>query len=187
MGFLECTSFLFDPPHRPVAFAREHSLCRRLFRGDREINPRLNAPFLKGGRGGLKKLLRYQKRLKPLARALRRDMTDCERKLWSRLRGKQLGGLQFYRQKPLGEFIVDFYCPSAKLVIEVDGGQHFTEVQRRRDQEREQYLAKEGLRMVRISNLNVIQNMGSVLEMIHSVLCDQISPNPSLLKRGTFR
>lgn len=51
-------------------------------------------------------------------------MTESERVLWSRLRGKQLSGIQFYRQKPLGNYIVDFYAPKAKLVVEVDGSQH---------------------------------------------------------------
>ena len=54
-------------------------------------------------------------------------MTDAEILLWHKLRRKQLFGLQFFRQKPLGNYIVDFYCPSARLVIEIDGGQHYTE------------------------------------------------------------
>ena len=66
-------------------------------------------------------MLRYKRHLKGKARELRKNMTDSERVLWSRLRGKQLLGVQFYRQKPIGEFIVDFYAPKTKLVVEVDG------------------------------------------------------------------
>ncbi|MGD1118473.1 MAG: DUF559 domain-containing protein, partial [Dehalococcoidales bacterium] len=68
----------------------------------------------------------YSKKLKERSRQLRDNMTDAERSLWSKLRMRQLQGLIFYRQKPIGGYIVDFYCPKAKLVIEVDGGQHFT-------------------------------------------------------------
>lgn len=57
---------------------------------------------------------------------LRNNMTEAEKLVWARLRGKQILGLQFYRQKPILNFIVDFYCPAANLVIECDGSQHFT-------------------------------------------------------------
>ena len=69
-------------------------------------------------------MLPYNKKLKARSRELRSSMTDAEIALWVKLRRKQLHGLQFYRQKPLGKFIVDFYCPAAQLVIEIDGGQH---------------------------------------------------------------
>ena len=68
----------------------------------------------------------YRQDLKKLARRLRQQMTDAELKLWSRIRGKQICGVQFYRQKPLLDFIVDFYAPAARLVIEVDGAQSST-------------------------------------------------------------
>jgi very-short-patch-repair endonuclease len=66
-------------------------------------------------------LLRYDPDLKPLARSLRAAMTNTEQTLWSRVRRKQVLGVQFYRQKPIGKYIVDFYAPRARLVIEVDG------------------------------------------------------------------
>ena len=68
-------------------------------------------------------MLSYNKSLTQLSRNLRRNMTDAERLLWSKIRSKQLKGFQFYRQKIIGNYIVDFYCPKSKLVIEVDGGQ----------------------------------------------------------------
>ena len=68
-------------------------------------------------------MLAYKPQLRPLARRLRAAMTDAEHRLWFRLRRKQLLWVQFYRQKPIGKYIVDFYAPAVALVIEVDGGQ----------------------------------------------------------------
>lgn len=69
-------------------------------------------------------MIPYRKDLKKITRTLRTHMTDSEQALWERLRGKQLKGIQFYRQKPIGNAIVDFYAPKAKLVLEVDGSQY---------------------------------------------------------------
>ena len=66
-------------------------------------------------------MLKYRNNLKPLARQLRLNMTDAEQKLWFQLRRKQILDIVFYRQKPIGNYIVDFYAPSQKLVVEVDG------------------------------------------------------------------
>ncbi|MBF8248115.1 MAG: DUF559 domain-containing protein, partial [Bacteroidetes bacterium] len=66
-------------------------------------------------------MLARHKKLKYTARTLRKNMTDSERLLWSRIRRKQLLGLQFYRQRPVGIYIVDFYCHAAALIVEVDG------------------------------------------------------------------
>src|SRR4051794_4161542 len=87
-------------------------------------------PLKKEGWGGFvsdvrRPFLTYGRTLKPIARLLRREMTDAEQRLWFRLRRKQLEGVQFYRQKPIGPYIVDFFAPTIDLVIEVDGSQHF--------------------------------------------------------------
>ena len=71
-------------------------------------------------------------------------MTNAERMLWSKLRRKQVLGIQFYRQKPIGNYIVDFYAPSAKLVVEVDGSQHLEPDHVEQDRRRDRYLAKLG-------------------------------------------
>lgn len=76
-------------------------------------------------------MLKYDEELKHPARKLRSGMTDAERLLWSRLRGKQILGVQFYRQKPLGRYIVDFHAPAVKHVVEVDGSQHISRRQGR--------------------------------------------------------
>ena len=86
-------------------------------------------------------MLRYNPDLKQIARKLRAEMTDSEQRLWSRLRSKQLKGVQFYRQKPIGSYIVDFYAPKAKLVIEVDGSQNLDVNLAKQDEERDGYLA----------------------------------------------
>ena len=93
-------------------------------------------------------------------------MTDAEIALWKKLRRKQLHGLQFYRQKPLGNFIVDFYCSAAKLVIEIDGGQHYEKDGAIRDALRDGYLESLGLHVVRFSNLDVLGNIDGVLAAI---------------------
>ena len=72
----------------------------------------IHPPLAKGGEGGFcRNMLQYNKNLKEFSRELRTNVTDAEKLLWTKLRGKQLKGFHFYRQKPLGNFIVDFYCP----------------------------------------------------------------------------
>jgi very-short-patch-repair endonuclease len=81
-------------------------------------------------------MLSYDKELKALSQHLRKNMTDAENMLWFKLRRKQLKGRQFYRQKIIGKYIVDFYCPKANLVIELDGGQHYSESAKAKDRTR---------------------------------------------------
>jgi CRISPR-associated exonuclease Cas4 len=126
-------------------------------------------------------MLEYSRTLKPPSRKLRSNMTDAEQVLWSRLRGKQLLGVQFYRQKPIGSFIVDFYCHAAALVIEVDGGQHYEAEHARRDVERDKYLADAGLLVMRFNNLQALQETDAVVEEIMKVIEQrQIPPGPPL-------
>ncbi len=84
------------------------------------------------------KMLEYNKNLKSFSQKLRRDATETEQILWAHLRKNQVSGVRFYRQKPIGNYIADFYCPRAKLVIEVDGGQHFEEANEKYDQKRDE-------------------------------------------------
>lgn len=93
-------------------------------------------------------------------------MTDAEIALWTRLRRKQLLGLQFYRQKTLGIYIVDFYCAAARLVIEVDGGQHYKKEGATQDTVRDRYLQSLGLEVLRFSNIDVLRNMDGVIIVI---------------------
>jgi very-short-patch-repair endonuclease len=111
-------------------------------------------------------MLPYNKKLKPFSRKLRSSMTDAEIALWAKLRRKQLYDLQFYRQKPLGRFIVDFYSPSAGLIIEIDGGQHYTDEGVLRDSFRDAEFSKMGLSVLRFSNLDVLGNINGVIAEI---------------------
>jgi very-short-patch-repair endonuclease len=95
-------------------------------------------------------------------------MTDAEKMLWLKLRRRQLKGLPFYRQKIIGKYIVDFCCPKANLVIELDGGQHYSETGKAEDRIREDSLRKIGLKVLRFSDRDVFENMGEVMEGIWS-------------------
>ena len=91
-------------------------------------------------------MLKYNPQLKTKARTLRITLTDAEQRLWERLRRKQILGVQFYRQKPIGNYIVDFYAPAARLVVEVDGSHHhFDLAQARHDKQRSIFLAQQHL------------------------------------------
>jgi very-short-patch-repair endonuclease len=115
-------------------------------------------------------MLQYNKSLKQLSRDLRRSMTDAEKLLWSKIRGKQLNGLQFYRQKIIGNYIADFYCPKTRLVIEIDGGQHYSPEGKEKDRLRDEYMARERIRVVRFSDREVLENLEAVLEKLWSGL-----------------
>ena len=99
------------------------------------------------------------------ARQLRRNATDAEIRLWSRLRRKQLAGFRFRRQHSLGSYIVDFFCPEARLlIVEVDGGQHGEE--NAHDARRTEWLEASGYRVVRFWNNVVLSNTDGVLTAI---------------------
>jgi very-short-patch-repair endonuclease len=93
-------------------------------------------------------------------------MTDAEQLLWSKVRGKQLKGFQFYRQKPIGHFIADFNCPKARLVIEMDGGQHYNQAMQAKDKSRDRYMENLGLKVLRFSDKEIFENLSGVLEEI---------------------
>ena len=120
---------------------------------------------------------RYNLKLKEHSRTLRKNMTDVEQVLWYKLRRRQIQGVQFYRQKPLLDYIVDFYCPVAKLVIELDGSQHFEEEDQVRDQLRDDALAGVGLRVLRFDNRQVLSERDAVLEMIDTVVKERLWPD----------
>jgi very-short-patch-repair endonuclease len=100
------------------------------------------------------------------ARELRKSMSDAERILWHRLRGKQIEGARFRRQHPIGTYIADFVCLERRLIVEVDGGQHTEDAHVARDARRDQWLQAEGYRVVRVATTEVRANLTGVLEMI---------------------
>jgi very-short-patch-repair endonuclease len=105
-------------------------------------------------------------------RGARREATPAERKLWAKLRSRQLHGHKFRRQVWLGPFIADFFCAESKLIVEVDGDSHASQVEY--DQRRTAWLGREGFRVVRVTNADVMQNIDGVLEYLASLL-----PSPS--------
>ena len=118
-------------------------------------------------------MLKYNPKLKANARQLRQNLTDSELSLWRRLRGKQLAGVQFYRQKPIGDYIVDFYAPKAKLVIEIDGSQHLEAPQAAKDRERDEYLGRLGLTVLRVNGRQVLKETEAVVELIYQTITTQ--------------
>lgn len=119
-------------------------------------------------------MLPFNKRLKYFARALRQDMTDAENRVWAKIRKKQLKGYQFHRQKNIGNYIVDFYCSAANLIIEIDGGQHYSDEGLRRDAVRDEYLEYFGFEVLRFSDRDVFENLEAVLDIVSDhLVCDE--------------
>jgi len=108
----------------------------------------------------------YNRNLRQFSRELRKNSTDAERRLWSKLRLRQLNGFQFYRQRIIVNYIMDFFCPKAKLVVEVDGGQHYSGEKQKSDFKRDEYLKRIGIKVLRFSDREVLTNMDGVLENI---------------------
>jgi very-short-patch-repair endonuclease len=108
--------------------------------------------------------LRTSRQIQEAARALRRPMTPAEQVLWSALRRNQLSGLHFRRQHAIRRFILDFYCPSKKLCVELDGPVHDT--QQERDEARTAALAHQQIHVIRFRNEEVFANLASVLRRI---------------------
>ena len=107
-----------------------------------------------------------QPKTRERARALRHESTNAERMIWAALRAHRMGGAAFRRQVPVGPYIVDFLCHAARLIIEIDGGQHFESANQRRDARRTTLLAEKGFRVLRFNNYDVMTNRAGVLEVI---------------------
>jgi very-short-patch-repair endonuclease len=122
-----------------------------------------------------KHIIKYNPKLKNTARNLRNNMTESEHMLWSRLRGKQILTVQFYRQKPIGKYIVDFYAPKTKLVIEVDGSQHMKESNSKRDKDRDRYLTELGIKVLRFNSREVLKDTDEVVEVIFRAMEKRLS------------
>jgi very-short-patch-repair endonuclease len=112
-------------------------------------------------------------RLRSNARALRKNSTDAERLLWAALRGHRLNSASFRRQIPIKNFIVDFVCHAAKLVIELDGGQHFSDQAEQADATRSAVIEAQGFKVLRFSNLDVMKNRAGVLETIAAAVAER--------------
>lgn len=131
------------------------------------------------------KHLPYNKNLKTFSRNLRNESTFSEVLLWNELKAGKMMGYKFNRQKPLLNYIVDFYCRKLSLVIEVDGITHTYEGVAERDIKRQNELEKIGLSFLRFDDLDVKQNMSSVLRTIEGFIEEFEKANPpSPIERG---
>ena len=117
-------------------------------------------------------MLKYKPHLKDRARQLRKNLTDSEAALWSRLRSKQLLGIQFYGQKPIGEHTVDFFTPRARLVVEVDGAQHLGSDHALKDRNRDGYLVSLGLKVLRFNSREALKESNAVVEAIYRTIAE---------------
>jgi very-short-patch-repair endonuclease len=111
-------------------------------------------------------MLIYQDNLKMLSRKLRSNMTKHEVFLWRKLSRRQMGDVQFYRQKPIGPYIVDFCSKKPKLVIELDGGHHFEPANIEKDHLRDSFLKAQGFIVLRFDNNAILENWSGVGETI---------------------
>jgi very-short-patch-repair endonuclease len=112
------------------------------------------------------------------ARQLRKNLTRAEWKLWQKLRRRQLAGLRFQRQVPLGHFIVDFMCYEVKLIVELDGGQHNNDTAQKYDANRTAWLEEQGYTVLRFWNNDVVNQIDNVLETILNQLPPSL-PSPA--------
>ena len=109
---------------------------------------------------------------------MRHNATDAERRLWSSLRDRRLGGFKFRRQVPIDGFIVDFYCLERKLAVELDGSQHGEEEAIAYDEKRTRILGRRAFRVMRFSNTDVLKDTDIVLREIFGALEQNPHPNP---------
>ncbi|HEY1425814.1 MAG TPA: endonuclease domain-containing protein [Caulobacteraceae bacterium] len=98
------------------------------------------------------------------ARAMRKAMSEPEVMLWTRLRGRSADSPTFRRQHPFGSFILDFYCPAAKLAIEVDGALHWDEAAQAKDEARDRWLMRQGVRVTRVPASEIYRNLTEVAD-----------------------
>ena len=155
--------------------------------GSSNKKPGDEVPLPGGARGGFfnqkqmslkTKIIPYNPELKTLAKQLRRNMTLSEVLLWNELRKKQMLGYDFDRQRPIDNFIVDFYCKELSLVIEIDGDSHI--YRNHYDDERQKTLEKLGVHFLRFDDLEVKRNMNNVLRVIENwIIKYKPTPNPS--------
>ncbi len=116
------------------------------------------------------------------ARTLRQNMTEAEKRVWQILRSQRMNGCKFRRQVPIGRYVADFVCHEARLIVEIDGGQH--DALSPREGERNEFLQSEGYRILRFWNNEVFANIDGVHQTIAAALGASPPPKPSPIKGG---
>jgi very-short-patch-repair endonuclease len=132
--------------------------------------------------------LKYPSSSIPKARALRRRMTDAEKKFWSLVRNNKLG-IKFKRQVPAGPYFLDFFAHKGKVGVELDGSQHYTIEGKEYDKERDKYLSEHGILILRFTNKEFLTNQDGVLNYVYEKIKERqtlsdLTPDPSLERRG---
>ncbi|MFZ2189386.1 MAG: endonuclease domain-containing protein [Candidatus Magasanikiibacteriota bacterium] len=124
------------------------------------------------------------KKLENIRRSLRKNQTKPEMLLWSKIRNRKIG-YKFRRQFGIGQYIVDFYCPEVKLIVELDGPIHLLPKNIIRDKKREDYLINEGYNIIRFSAYKTLNNLETVIAEIE-IACSELStsPNPPSSEEG---
>ncbi|HEC21058.1 MAG TPA: endonuclease domain-containing protein [Candidatus Peregrinibacteria bacterium] len=119
---------------------------------------------------------------KGLRKSLRGNMSKAEVMLWSCLKGKQMDGVKFRRQHSIGPYVVDFYCPSRKLAIEIDGDSHFQKGAQESDRERQKYIESFGVKFLRFTNGDIYHNIDGVIGGVWEEISKkkEKTKNPSL-------
>ncbi|MEE7457190.1 hypothetical protein MPAR168_23935 [Methylorubrum populi] len=130
------------------------------------------------------KLNKISPRLRRFARAQRQDMPHAEVLFWEQVRGGRFHGVKFKRQVPIAPFIADFYCASARLIVEIDGPVHEAEERRRRDEARDAWLAAQGFLILRFLTDLVLSNLGVVMDAIGAAIADRGFPSPASLREA---
>ncbi len=123
------------------------------------------------------------------SRTLRRTQTNAEKKLWDLLRNRQLLDVKFRRQFPVGHYIIDFYSPQCRLGIEADGGQHYDEDGKQKDETRTEELSKFGIKILRFSDYEILNNIEGIIEVIQKevgklIIPPHLDPLPGGERRG---
>ncbi len=118
-------------------------------------------------------MFKSNNKLLPLARELRKNMTEAEKKLWSKLSNRQMDDRQFYRKRVIGDYIVDFYCPRSKLVVEIDGGKRYLGKSEKDIRERDSRFSELGLTVLRFPRNEVLNELDGVLEQIYLALSNK--------------
>jgi very-short-patch-repair endonuclease len=125
------------------------------------------------------KFLYQNKKFVDRRKELRKNQTETEKKLWSRIRRSQIDGFKFVRQYSIGPYILDFYCPLTRLAIELDGSQHSEIEAVLYDKDREKYLESVDIKVLRFWNNEILENTEKVLERIYQELLKLVSVFPS--------
>jgi len=103
-------------------------------------------------------------------RMLRKNQTEVEKIVWNKLRSGRFFGIKFFRQYGIGNYIADFYCPEFKIVVELDGGQHFEGERIEYDKKREEYMLLKGVKTLRFTNFDILHNLDGIIEHLKNII-----------------